>query len=194
MVGRADTEKSVGRPDASWNSSGDVSSSSMDIGDFYRIVSGRLRLLIPCMAIALGAALAYIVLTPTTYTATMSILVDPRERVPVGVEAPPMPQNPDPALVESQMRLLTSRPVLRRVAEKQGLADAPGGGGGLGALIGELKAALTGTESGASREAKLEAAVDGSGAGILDGGPDGIEELLAAAVAGLPDAKWRWTA
>jgi polysaccharide biosynthesis transport protein len=156
MTGRAETARSSGASGASWSAADDRPAQTMDIGDFYRVVASRLKLLAPCMAIALGAAAAYIVLTPTTYTATMSILVDPRERVPVGVEAPPMPQNPDPALVESQMRLLTSRPVLRKVAEKQGLGEATGGG-----LFSELKAALSGADSGSSREARLEAAVDG---------------------------------
>jgi uncharacterized protein involved in exopolysaccharide biosynthesis/Mrp family chromosome partitioning ATPase len=55
----------------------------------------------------------------------MSILVDPRERVPVGVDAQPMPQNPDVALVESEMSILASRAVLRRVAQAQDLADDP---------------------------------------------------------------------
>ena len=131
----------------------------MDIGDFYRIAASRLRLLLPCMALTLGLALAYSLLTPRTYTATMSFLVDPRERVPVSVDAPPMPQNPDPALVESQLRLLTSRPVLGKVVDAQRLAD-----GGETGLFGEVAAALKsmfgGPSPDAARDTRREAAID----------------------------------
>jgi uncharacterized protein involved in exopolysaccharide biosynthesis len=93
--------------------------------DFYEIVIRRWRLLFPAMAFALALALIYVVAAPTRYTASLSILVDPRERVPAGVEAQAMPQNPDPALVESQMRVLTSKAVLRRVVESEGYIDDP---------------------------------------------------------------------
>lgn len=115
---------------------------SLDLGEMTRAVFSRLRLLIPCMAITLGIALGYALLAPTTYTATMSMLIDPRERVPAGVDAPPMPQNPDPALVESQMRLMTSQPVLLKVVDEQRLADQPPG------VIGTILEALRGAAAG----------------------------------------------
>jgi uncharacterized protein involved in exopolysaccharide biosynthesis/Mrp family chromosome partitioning ATPase len=98
---------------------------TVDVGELARIAARRLRLLLPCLAIAGAMALAYIALTPSRYAATMSILVDPRERVPVGLDAQPMPQTPDIALVESEMSILTSRAVLRRVAQGQDLVDDP---------------------------------------------------------------------
>ena len=110
-----------------------------DVGELARIAARRLRLLLPCLAIAGAIALAYIVLAPSRYAATMSILVDPRERVPVGVDAQAMPQTPDIALVESEMSILTSRAVLRRVAEAQKLVEDPEFRPGLiGLLVGSL--------------------------------------------------------
>ncbi len=100
-----------------------ASAPTMDVGEFYRIVAKRVRLLAPCLAVAGVICLAYILMTPTRYAATMSILIDPRERVPVGLEAQPMPQNPDVALVESEMRILTSKAVLRKLAASQNLLD-----------------------------------------------------------------------
>lgn len=97
----------------------------VDIGDLYDAVSKRWRLFFPAMAIALGLAGAYIVLTPSRYAAYMSILVDPRERPPIGSDQAPPPQNSDAALVESQMRLITSTAVLGRVAAKERLALDP---------------------------------------------------------------------
>ena len=96
-----------------------------DLGGLVRVAARRLRLLAPCLAIAGALALAYIGLTPTRYAATMSILFDPRERAPVGLDAQPTPQIPDVALVESETSVLASRAVLRRLAHAQDLADDP---------------------------------------------------------------------
>jgi succinoglycan biosynthesis transport protein ExoP len=129
-----------------------------DVGELVRVASRRLRLLLPCLAIAGAIALAYIALAPSRYAATMSILVDPRERVPVGLDAQAMPQTPDIALVESEMSILTSRTVLRRVAEVQNLVDDPEFRPGLiGLLVGSLTS-LWRTPAG-DPDARLDAVV-----------------------------------
>ncbi|MDE2577601.1 MAG: GumC family protein [Hyphomicrobiales bacterium] len=94
---------------------------TMDIGEFFAALARRLLLLVPILALALAGWLAYVLLTPSSYLATMSIMIDPRERVPVGIDSPPMPQNPDPFMVESQMRLMTSQPVLQEVVRAEHL-------------------------------------------------------------------------
>ena len=129
MALRAEGYGSFDRPYAT---AGGDRAPSMDIGEMSRAVFSRLRLLVPCLALTLGLAFAYALIAPKSYTATMSLLLDPRERVPAGVDAAPMPQNPDPALVESQMRLMTSQIVLLKVVDEQRLADEPPG------LIGSL--------------------------------------------------------
>jgi uncharacterized protein involved in exopolysaccharide biosynthesis/Mrp family chromosome partitioning ATPase len=131
---------------------------TVDVGELARIAARRLRLLLPCLAIAGAIALAYIALTPSRYAATMSILVDPRERVPVGLDAQPMPQTPDIALVESEMSILTSRAVLRRVAQAQDLADDPEFRPGLiGLFVGSLTSLWRAPA--ADPDARLDAAV-----------------------------------
>ncbi len=148
MASRAEGYGAFDRPPAAAGYGG---APSLDLGEMTRAVFSRFWLLLPCLSIALFLALAYVVLSPTTYTASMSIMVDPRERVPAGIDAAPMPQNPDPALVESQMRLMVSQPVLLKVVDEQGLADAPPG------LIGSLLSAF---RSGASGADKRLAAVE----------------------------------
>jgi succinoglycan biosynthesis transport protein ExoP len=135
---------------------------SVDVGELARIARRRLRLLPLCLAIAGAIALAYIVVTPTRYLATMSILVDPRERTPVGLDAPPMPQNPDIALVESEMRILTSKAVLRRLAQAQNLAADPEFQPGVATMMFE---ALTGLmrPSAGDADARLEGLVEALG-------------------------------
>jgi uncharacterized protein involved in exopolysaccharide biosynthesis/Mrp family chromosome partitioning ATPase len=112
----------------------------MDLGEAFRIARRRVRLLGPCMAIAGALFLLYVLAAPTRYAATLSILIDPRERIPVGLEAPPMPQNPDIALVESEMRILTSKAVLRKLVETQNLLSDPDYRPG---ALSEILAALT---------------------------------------------------
>ena len=95
----------------------------LDLVELASLVLARKRLLIPAFAIALAAFAAYVLFTPTRYTATMSIMIDPRERAPAGIDTQPIAQSPDPALVESQMRALTSKAVLGRVVDAEHLAD-----------------------------------------------------------------------
>lgn len=95
----------------------------LDIGDFYRALAARWRLLPLCLVATFAVAGLYILLTPARYAATMSFLVDTRERPPVGSEAAPVPQSPDSALVENQMRLLQSNSVLKRVVEIEHLRE-----------------------------------------------------------------------
>lgn len=97
----------------------------IDLGDFFRILLPRWRLLPICLAATLGVAGAYVLFTPARYAASMSFMVDTRERPPVGSEAAPIPQSPDVALVENQMRLLQSTRVLKRVVEREHLRDDP---------------------------------------------------------------------
>lgn len=95
------------------------------MGDLYRAVVRRWRLLIPSLALTFALAALYIFLTPARYAATLSLLVDTRERPPIGVDAQPIPQNADVALVEAQMRLLTSNEVLLRTVEDERLRFDP---------------------------------------------------------------------
>ena len=133
---------------------------TMDVGEVFRIARRRARLLVPCMAIAGALCLGYLVTAPTRYAATMSIFIDPRERVPVGLEAQPMPQNPDIALVESEMRILTSKAVLRKLIDKQDLLNDPDYRPG---LLREIVTTLTGfLHSGPPNpDARIEALVEG---------------------------------
>ncbi len=115
----------------------------MDIGDLYNAVARRWRLLAPALAVTMSLAGVYIAVTPARYAASMSFLVDTRERPPIGVDAQPIAQNPDTGLIESQMRLLTSNEVLRRTVNDQQLRFDPefAPGQSLG-LVSRIKALL----------------------------------------------------
>ena len=137
--------------------------SMVDVGELARIARRRLRLLPLCLAIAGAIALAYIVLTPTRYAAELSILVDPRERPQPGLDAQPMPQNPDFALVESEMRILVSKAVLRRLALTQNIrADPEFQPGVLAMMFDGLMSPLRGAPAG-DADARLDALVEALG-------------------------------
>ena len=97
--------------------------------DFSKIWSalwrGRTTILITTAA-ALALAVAFVVLAPHEYTAVTQILIDPTDLRAVGAEAQPTQMN-DAALmqIESQVNVLTSDAVLRRVVVSEGLERDP---------------------------------------------------------------------
>ncbi|QGM97311.1 GumC family protein [Methylocystis parvus] len=132
-------------------------STELDIGDFYRALMRRWRLLPFCLAATFAIAGAYIVVTPARYAATMSFLVDTKERPPVGSDAAPVPQSPDSALVENQMRLLQSNTVLKRVVDSERLRDDPEFNST--SLIGRLKNMIFGKSQSGPTEIQLAEAL-----------------------------------
>ena len=63
----------------------------------------------------MGAAALFILVSPTSYTASTQILIDPRDRRILGTEVMATSTGADPTLVESQLRIITSDAVLARV-------------------------------------------------------------------------------
>ncbi len=97
--------------------------------DFGKIWSslwrGRTTILL-CILAALALAAAYLALAPREYTAVTQLLIDPSDLRAVGTEPRP-PQGSDAAQlqVESQVNVLTSDAVLRRVVAGEGLDHDP---------------------------------------------------------------------
>jgi uncharacterized protein involved in exopolysaccharide biosynthesis/Mrp family chromosome partitioning ATPase len=97
--------------------------------DFSKIGSvlwrGRITILLATLA-ALALAVVYIALAPREYTAVTQILIDPSDLRAVGTDTQPAQVN-DAALlqVESQVSVLTSDAVLRRVVASEGLDRDP---------------------------------------------------------------------
>ena len=78
-------------------------------------------------AIALLAAVLFVSLVPHRYTATTQILIDPTDLRAVATDLSPANQANDAAVlqVESQVRVLTSDGVLRRVIKAEALDHDP---------------------------------------------------------------------
>ncbi len=87
---------------------------------------GRATILLTTLA-ALALAVMFLALVPHQYTAVTQILIDPTDLRAVGNETTPPNQMSDAALlqVESQVQVLSSDAVLRRVVQSEGLENDP---------------------------------------------------------------------
>ncbi len=128
---------------------------STDIRDFLDALKSRWKTIALCTAVTTGLGIAYLAFTPTAYTATVSILVDSRPRAPVGSDpGSNINAQSDTILVESQVKILSSTAVLKRVVQREGLVDDPDFGGG-GAGLRQRIMAMIGLGSKASADVDL---------------------------------------
>jgi polysaccharide biosynthesis transport protein len=115
-----------------------------EFGDLWRILWRRRRLVFGT-ALLLGlAVLSYALLTPSLYTATAQILIDPRDRQVVSNDVNPGALAPDGGIaqVESQVKVIESDAVLGRAVAQAGLETEPGFGIARPGLAGRILAAL----------------------------------------------------
>ena len=98
----------------------------LDLVDMVRVLRARARTVLASVLATSALGLVVIALTPTTYEAHTSLLFDPTIRAPLGTEPGVVAQGgSDTALINSQVRILTSTSVLARVVKSQHLADDP---------------------------------------------------------------------
>ena len=101
-------------------------SGGADLRELFGVLSESRRFIGACTLAALALAGAYLAVTKKNYTATVSILVDARGRGPVGSDqSNQLNISPDATLVESQVKLLSSDTVLRRVVIRENLGADP---------------------------------------------------------------------
>lgn len=97
----------------------------IDLRDFFGILRARLPFIIVPTIVVLLLSVLYLATATRIYTGVTSLLIDARVRPAVGDVANPIGSSPDAVLVESQVRLISSDSVLRRVVEAEGLASDP---------------------------------------------------------------------
>ncbi|MBA4132662.1 MAG: hypothetical protein C0519_14710 [Hyphomicrobium sp.] len=103
----------------------DRSSSRLDVRGLMGILRRYRWWLVLGPLAGLIAAFLILASTPPTYTATGAVFVDPRARRIVTEEINPAGYGNDASLVESQVSILASDSVLRRVVEREKLVDDP---------------------------------------------------------------------
>jgi uncharacterized protein involved in exopolysaccharide biosynthesis/Mrp family chromosome partitioning ATPase len=97
---------------------------SLDLRGVLRVLARRRATVLVVLGLTLAAAAAFTLLVPPLYTAGTQVLIDPRDRRVLQTEVTPTGLG-DAGLVESQVRIVTSAPVLRRLAAAMNLADDP---------------------------------------------------------------------
>jgi polysaccharide biosynthesis transport protein len=123
--------------------------------------AGRTTIL-AAAAVALFAAVLFVLVAPHRFTAITEILIEPTDLRAVPNEAKPPNPASDTALlqVDSQVRVLTSDAVLRRVVDREGLAHDPEftrGPSLLRGLLNQISAVLGRRQVLANPEASLAA-------------------------------------
>lgn len=115
----------------------------LDVRSLVATLLGSARLIGWTMAVMAALALLIALLLPPSYISATRILIDPRGLRLVENELTPPSQTTDAntAIVESQMRVLVSDSVLRKVVEQENLADDPEFGAREG-FLSELRALL----------------------------------------------------
>lgn len=130
-----------------------------ELGDLWRILFRRWKTIVGT-AVVLGlAALAYAVITPSLYTATAQLLIDPRDRVVVTNDVNPGALSPDGGVtqVESQVRVIESDTVLSRAIGETGLDKDPEFGAATTGIVGRTVRALRETILGPQPERAIDA-------------------------------------
>lgn len=132
--------------------SGERALDGVDFKDVLTILSRR-KLWVLCVpALLCGLVLAYVLITPPAYTATAQVYVDPRDQ---STPKDDSQQNSVPGdgllLVESQLKIITSDEVLKRVIEQTNLQNDPEFSGQRNPVTSLVKAML-GLGSGTDRE------------------------------------------
>jgi len=99
----------------------------LDLGKICSTLWHRRTTILSAAAVALLAAVLFVLVAPHRFTAVTEILIEPADLRAVANEAKPPNPASDTALlqVDSQVRVLTSDTVLRRVVDREGLAQDP---------------------------------------------------------------------
>jgi exopolysaccharide transport family protein len=126
--------KYIGPPAQDWRQAVDEFSSDRmasgsagpDLRELFRTLLRRRKFVIGVPIALVLAAIAFLAIVTPRYTATSTVLVDPR-RANVIETAPPVLSSfgTDEATIESQARLIQSVSVLERVVKKLNLVDDP---------------------------------------------------------------------
>ena len=130
-----------------------------EFGDLWRILWRRKRIVFGTALLLALLALAYALLTPSLYTATAQILIDPRDRQVVSNDVNPGTLSPDGGIaqVESQVKVIESDAVLGRAVAQTGLETEPGFGAPRNLWLTRTVATLRALVSGPQPERKVDA-------------------------------------
>lgn len=131
-----------------------IAGPASDFGGFLSILSRNAARIALITALAVGLAFAYLAMAKPVYTATTSIFIDPRSRKLLPDDFVQTKLGSDLVLVESQLAIIGSDGVLKRVVEKMKLTEDPefNAGAQRGGLLSSLKDMIRGPRQDVSSE------------------------------------------
>jgi uncharacterized protein involved in exopolysaccharide biosynthesis len=106
-------------PARTWK--GDSAAGDFDLREFFGILNRRKLAMLAVFVTVIAVALVYLAVAPSRYTASASILVDPRLGRGLSVDPAQQGSGGDSNAIDSQVKLLTSQGVLTRVIEAEHL-------------------------------------------------------------------------
>ncbi|HKQ11213.1 MAG TPA: GumC family protein, partial [Rhizomicrobium sp.] len=93
--------------------------------DFLHLLEARRALIVRIALATILLALAVALLLPSTYTSSSVVMLDPRKNSITDLSAVLTPQLSDPAAVQNQIQIITSRELAANVADRLKLQDDP---------------------------------------------------------------------
>jgi succinoglycan biosynthesis transport protein ExoP len=98
---------------------------AFQFSDLVRVASERASMILAVATVFVALTLLALVLWPTTYTATATVMLDPRTNAILQNSAVLTAQPTDPASVQNQIQILTSRDIATQVIADLKLYDDP---------------------------------------------------------------------
>ena len=95
------------------------------LADFIRIVDARRGLILRVMGGVVLCALIVALALPTLYSSAATVLLDPRKNNITDLSAVISPLTADPAAVQNQIQIITSRDLAARVVDRLKLTGDP---------------------------------------------------------------------
>jgi uncharacterized protein involved in exopolysaccharide biosynthesis/Mrp family chromosome partitioning ATPase len=120
---------------------------SFALADFIRLLDARRILITRVTLCVILCALAVAIVLPTTYTSSAVVILDPRKNNITDLSAVLSPLGNDPAAVQNQIQIITSRDLASNVVDRLKLYDDPEFNPGLAQpslvdLVGEMASLL----------------------------------------------------
>ncbi len=127
----------------------------LDLRGIFEVFRRRAKLILGVTAAVMAAVVLFLLVSPSLYTASTQILVDPRDRRILETEVTQAGAGSDAVLVESQLRIITSDAVVGRVVAKFKLGnDAEFAGSNSATVAGSAKAGETSDDDALIRRAR----------------------------------------
>jgi succinoglycan biosynthesis transport protein ExoP len=95
----------------------------IDFKEILAALQRQFKLILICLLVSLAVAAGYITVTPLRYTATASILIDPRQKMVVPDLLMQMMSFRENLILDSQIEIIQSDKLIRKAAARIGLLD-----------------------------------------------------------------------